>query len=131
MGRKIIVGVLGAVLVLGLWQHFHKRDAGLRLVSAIEVEYGATCKVYREPEQMSLILNRLRSLGQRYAPELDPEALSGPTVRIRLIYSDGTRLEHQIKPDRYVRTGEAKWQQADPKQIQSLMLLLKKSNAFY
>lgn len=131
MGKKIIAAIVGAVLIFGLWQHFHRQDPGLRLVSAIEVEYGPTRQVYHDSEQMSLILNRLRSLGQRYSPDLDPEALSGPTVSIRLIYSDGTWLEHQIKPDRYVRTGQAKWQQADPKQIQSLMLLLKKSNAFY
>ncbi len=92
---------------------------------------GNGARVYQDPEQMSLILNRLRSLGQRYSPDVDPEVLSGPTISIRLIYSDGTRLEHQIKPDRYIRTGQAKWQQTDPKQIQSLMLLLKKTNAFY
>lgn len=131
MVRKIIAAIVGAVLIFGLWHHFHRQDPGLRLVSAIEVEYGPTRQVYHDAEQMSLILNRLRSLGQRYSPDVDPEVLSGPTVSIRLIYSDGTRLEHQIKPDRYIRTGQSKWQQTDPKQIQSLMLLLKKTNTFY
>jgi hypothetical protein len=131
MVKKITVVLIGSALLFGLWLYFHRQEPGPRLVSAIEVEYGSSRQIYEDPGQMSRILNRLRSLGQRYAPDLDPETLSGPTVSIRIHHSDGTSQQYQIKPDRYVRTGQATWQQADPKQIQLLLLLLKKSNAPY
>lgn len=124
MGRKILAAAIGVVLIFGVWLHFRDRETGPRLVSRIEVEYGQSRQVYEDPEKMSLILNRLRSLGQRYSPDTDPEALAGNTVSIRLIYSDGTQRQHQIKPDRYVRTGQEQWQQADPDRISALNLLL-------
>ena len=123
--------IICAVLSFFLWQYFSHRESGPRLVSGIEVEYGGSKQVYREPEQMSRILNKFRSLGQRYAPDQDPEALPGPTVVVRILHSDGTWQQYQIKQDRYIRQGQSKWQQADPKQIQSLILLLKKSGTFY
>ena len=131
MNRRMIAVMICAVLSFTVWQYFRHRESVPRLVSAIEVEYGDSRQVYQESEQMSRILNKLRSLGQRYAPDQDPEALSGHTVIIRILHSDGTCQQYQIKQDRYIRQGQSQWQQTDPKQIQSLILLLKKSGAFY
>ncbi len=128
MGRRIGALVIGFVLLIGIWKHWHRPEPGPRLVSAIEVAYGDRQQIYREPEQMSRILNKLRTLGQRYAPELDPDTLNGATVTISILHSDGSRQQYELKADRYIRQDRKKWQQADPKRIQALMLMLKKSD---
>lgn len=131
MVKKIAAVIIGIVVLFGVWKYRSRSEPGPQLVSAIEVEYGTSLQVYEDPEEMSRILNKLRTLGQRYAPDQDPEALGGPTLRIRILNWDGKCQEYQIKQDRYIRIGQAKWQQTDPKQIQSLILLLKKSNTFH
>lgn len=124
MARRFWALALGAALIFGIWQFFKERKQGPTLVSQICVEVGPEQYVYQDPEKLSLVLNRLRSLGQQYAPDRDPEALDTQTVRITLVRSDGSRQLYQLKPDRYIRTGEGPWRQADPKRIRKLDLLL-------
>jgi hypothetical protein len=129
MGRKIAAVVVGCAFLVGIWTYFHRPEPKPRLVSAIEVVSGDHRQIYQDQEQMSWILNKLRTLGQRYAPDRDPDTLNESTVMIRIIHSDGSCQEYELKADRYIRQDQSKWQQADPKRIQALMLLLKKSNA--
>lgn len=127
MVRKIIAAVL-AVGILGMCGGCLRKKPGVRVVEQISVRWAENgvdvCRIHDDPEEMHLILNKLRTLGQRYSPDIDPELLDTPIVTVALIYSDGTQRLYQIKPDRYVRIGEASWQQADPGRITALRLLL-------
>ena len=127
MVRKIIA----VVLVAGIFSCFGgcgRKKGGIRVVEQISVQRDengtVVCHIYEDPKKMQLILNKVRTLGQRFSLDIDPETLDVPTVTMTLLYSDGTGLQYQIKPDRYVRVGQAPWQQASPKQVTSLRLLL-------
>lgn len=127
MVRKIIAVML-AVGILGLAGGCGRKKPGVRVVDRISVRWeedGTLIQqVYESQDKMQLILNKLRTLGQRFSSETDPDQLEVPTVTVTLLYSDGRQKEYQIKPDRYVRVGQAPWQQADPRQVTSLRLLL-------
>ena len=118
----VIIGLLGSCSGCG------RKKPGARVVEQISVQWVQdgqdVCRVHNDPEKMRLILNRLRTLGQRFSPDLDPELLDVPSVSMILAYSDGSRRLYQIKPDRYVRIGHASWQQANPGKITALRLLL-------
>ena len=96
MARRFWALALGAALIFGIWQFFKERKQGPTLVSQICVEVGPEQYVYQDPEKLSLVLNRLRSLGQQYAPDRDPEALDTQTVRITLVRSDGSRQLYNL-----------------------------------
>ena len=125
--RKIIA-VLLTMGILASCSGCSRKQVGVRVVEQISVEWtedGQTFhRIHGEPEKMHLILNRIRTLGQRFSTDVDPETLASPTVMMTVIYSDGAQRLYQIKPDRYIRIGHADWQQADPKKITSLRLLL-------
>lgn len=127
MVRKIIALVL-AVGILGSCSGCGRKKTGVRVVDRIFVQWEAdgmpVQQIYENPDKMQLILNRLRTLGQRFSSETDPDRLDVPAVTVTLLYSDRTQKQYQIKPDRYVRIGQAPWQQADPRQVTSLRLLL-------
>lgn len=127
MVRKIIAVVL-AVGIFSFCSGCNKKRGSVRVVEQISVhreENGTVvCQVYEDPQKMQLILNKVRTLGQRFSSDTDPETLDVPTVTMTLLYSDGTAQQYQIKPDRYVRIGQSPWQQASPKQVTSLRLLL-------
>lgn len=127
MVRKIVAVVL-AVGLLGMFISCRRKKPGVRVVDRIAVQWeedrGTVRQVYDDPEKMQLILNKVRTLGQRFSSDTDPETLNVQTVTITLLYSDGTQRQYQIKPDRYVRIGQDPWQQADPKRVTSLRLLL-------
>ena len=123
---------LAAVLVLGILFTCCgclRKKRSVRVVEQICVQWmendRTICHVYEKPEKMQLILNKVRTLGQRFASDTDPEALRVDTVAMTLLYSDGSQQLYQIKPDRYVRIGQAPWQQANPQKVTSLGLLLK------
>lgn len=127
MARQVIAVVL-AVCLLGALSGCLSKKSGVRLVSEITVEWEdnglPTFRIIKKAETMHLILNRLRTLGQRFSSDTDPETLDAQTLSITLFYSDGSHQQYQIKPDRYVRIGQAPWQQADPKRVSDLRLLL-------
>lgn len=123
---------LAAVLVLGILVMCCgclQKKRSVRVVEQICVQWvehdQTICHVFEKPEKMQLILNQVRTLGQRFASDTDPETLKAGTVAMTLFYSDGSQQLYQIKPDRYVRIGQAPWQQANPKKVTSLGLLLK------
>lgn len=99
----------------------------VKLVSQIAVDWedGGRDRVFREAEKMQKILNRLRQLGQRYSADVDPEALAEPEIVLTLSFTDGSCLQHRLKSDHYIRTGDQPWQQTDPKPLQRLQFLLK------
>ena len=127
MARRILIFVLAVSISVICGGCLHKKP-GVRVVEQICVQWEENghpvCREHGDPEKMQLILNRLRTLGQRFSSETDPETLDAPTVTVTLLYSDDSSNQYQIKPDRYVRIGQAPWQQANPKQITSLRLLL-------
>lgn len=125
--RRIITAVL-VLGILGSCSGCLRKNHGIRVIEQISAQWeegGTTvCHTYDEPEKMQLILNKVRTLGQRFSSDIDPETLNVPTVTMIFSYSDGRQQQYQIKPDRYVRIGDASWQQASPKNVTSLRLLL-------
>ena len=125
---KKIIALLLAISLLGMCSGCRRKRPGVRVVDQIAVQWEndgvPICHIYEDPEIMHLILNKVRTLGQLFSSDTDPEALKVPTVSLTLFYSDGAQRLYQIKPDRYVRVGQAPWQQASPKQVTSLRLLL-------
>ena len=119
----LILGILGSFS--GCW----RKKSALRIVEQIQVQWDedgvGICRIYEDPEKMGLILNKVRTLGQRFSADTDPQMLDVATVTMTLFYSDGTQRQYQIKPDRYIRVGQDPWQQADPKQVTALQLVLK------
>lgn len=127
MKHRIIIIML-MMGIMGMCSGCLRKNHGLRVVEQISVQWEenerSICRVYEEPQKMQLILNKLRTLGQRFASDTDPETLNVLTVTMTFLYSDGSRQQYQIKPDRYIRVGDDPWQQANPKQVTSLRLLL-------
>ena len=99
------------------------------LVTQISVDWEpgsvAEDRVYRDYDKMQRVLNRMRQLGQRYRPEVDPERLTASSVTVTIDFSDGTRHCYLLKGDRYIRRDSQSWQQADAEKIQRLQFLLK------
>lgn len=127
MIRKSIAIVLAAVFLIFCCGCGRNKNR-TRVVEQISVQWedraSSVSQVYDDPQKMQLILNKVRTLGQQFSADTDPETLNVSTITMTLLYSDGTQRQYQIKPDRYVRIGQAPWQQADPKRVTSLRLLL-------
>ena len=127
MVRRIIAAIL-AVGIFGLCGGCLRKKTGVRVVDQISVQWVEdgkdVCRIHEDPEKMHLILNKVRTLGQRFSTDADPESMDIPAVTMAFLYSDGTQRLYQIKPDRYVRIGQAPWQQADPRKVTALRLLL-------
>ena len=123
-----IIGLLLLVGILGMCSGCLKKSPSVRVVEQINVQWmedgHCMCRVHQTPEKMHLILNKLRTLGQRFSTDVDPDSLETPAVTMTCVYSDGSQRIYQLKPDRFIRTGEAPWQQADPKKVTALRLLL-------
>lgn len=126
--RKILAVVLSVGILLGCSGCLHKKHR-IRVVEQICVQWVENdqdvCHFYDRPEKMQLILNKVRTLGQRFSSDTDPETLKTATVTMTLLYSDGSQQQYRFKPDRYVQIGQNPWQQANPKKVTSLGLLLK------
>lgn len=114
--------------ILGVCSGCLRKKSALRIVEQIHVQWEedgtGIRRVYEDPEKMTLILNRIRTLGQRFSTDTDPEMLDATIITMTLFYSDQTQRQYQIKPDRYVRVEQAPWQQANPKQVTALQLIL-------
>lgn len=127
MVRRMIA-VLLIMGILGMCSGCLRQKSTLRIVEQIRVHWDeegtGICHVYEDPEKMRLILNRVRTLGQRFSVDQDPETLNVSTLTMTLFYSNKTHRQYQIKPDRYIRIGQDPWQQANPKQVTALRLLL-------
>lgn len=128
MMRKFLAVVLAMGILILCSGCLHNKHS-VRVVEQICVQWvdhdREICHVFEKPEKMQLILNKVRTLGQRFSSDTDPDALKAPVVTMTIFYSDGSQKLYQIKPDRYVKIGQAPWQQANPKKVTSLGLLLK------
>lgn len=124
MKRLATVIFLTALLLSGC-----KEQPSVKLVTQISVDWepGAMTedRVYRDDGKIQRVLNRMRQLGQRYRPDVDPEQLRSPSVLITVNFNDGSRHRYQLKGDRYIRSDSHHWQQADAEKIQRLQFLLK------
>ena len=127
MVRKILV-ILLILGILGMSSGCLRKSSGVRVVKQISVQWleddTVVQRVHTNPEKMHLILNRLRTLGQRFSADVDPETMADPGVTVTVAFSDASHRTYHIKPDRYIRIGQAVWQQADPKKVSALRLLL-------
>lgn len=97
----------------------------VRFVTQITITDNQGGSLLVAPQDMSPILNALRSTGNRFPPAADPDALDLPSCRITLTHSDGLQTHWQIKGNCYIRQEPAPWQQTDPKQITALTDLLR------
>ena len=127
MVKKILSLVLAAG-ILGSCCGCMRKKVGIRLVEKVCVQWeedGQTvCREHENPETIQLILNQVRTLGQRFSSQTNPDTLNTPTVTVKLLFSDGSEKQYQLKSDRYVRVGQAPWQQVNPQKVASLQLLL-------
>lgn len=127
MVRKVIA-ILLVVIILGICSGCLHKNSGIRVVKQISVHWldngEEVLRVYQSPEKMHLILNKLRTLGQRFSTDVDPETLEASAVTVTALFSDGSQRFYQVKPDRFIRVGHDPWQQADPKKVTALRLLL-------
>lgn len=125
---KRIWPVLLAAALLCAGCFGRKQEASWPVVCQITVtcehQGDLTRQIYTSEEKMRQILNRLRDLGQKFTPDADPDVLLAPTYSITLTHTDGSQQIYQTKADRYVRISHQPWQQADPKRISKLLLLL-------
>ena len=122
------IAILLILGIVGVCSGCLRKKSALRIVEQIQVQWEedgtGIRRVYEDPEKMTLILNRIRTLGQRFSTDTDPEMLDATIITMTLFYSDQTQRQYQIKPDRYVRVEQAPWQQANPKQVTALQLIL-------
>ena len=122
------IAILLILGIVGMCSGCLRKKSALRIVEQIQVQWEedgtGIRRVYEDPEKMTLILNRIRTLGQRFSTDTDPEMLDATIITMTLFYSDQTQRQYQIKPDRYVRVEQAPWQQANPKQVTALQLIL-------
>ena len=80
---------------------------------------------YRHPKKLEAILNYLRCLRYKGRPEIQPERLAGDRYDICLSMSDGSTRIHCLQDYAYLRRHGEKWEEIDPIQGRSLMVLLK------
>lgn len=127
MVRKI-VAILLIIAILGMCGGCFHKNTGVRVVKQISVHWmedgSDVVRVHRDPEKLHLILNKVRTLGQRFSTDVDPEALEVSAVTVTVAFSDGSQRFYQVKPDRFIRVGQNPWQQANPKRVTALRLLL-------
>lgn len=127
MVRKI-VAILLVMVILGMCGGCFHKNPSVRVVKQISIHWvedgTEMVRVHQNPEKLHLILNKLRTLGQRFSTDVDPETLEASAVTVTVAFSDGSQRFYQVKPDRFIRVGQNPWQQADPKKVTALRLLL-------
>lgn len=131
MGRKFRLTVCLAVLLICTGCQLQTGDTDVeskKVVSKITVtcheDGSVTNRTYTSQTKMKEILNGIRQLGQKMKPDVDPEQLNERLFSITLLHTDGSQQHYQTKADRYIRRGQEPWQQADPKKVSELNVLL-------
>ena len=97
---------------------------GRPVVCQIAVTDNQGVKSYTNEKKMQEILHKFRGLGQKFAPETDPESQPGEVVFVEIFRSDGSAQRYSIKGDRFIRKGNQPWQQTEIRPLQKLMGLL-------
>lgn len=101
---------------------------GSAVVSCITVSYAENgvqrLHQYTSQHKMRQILNKIRLLGQKYTPIIDPDTLRTTVFELQLSFSDGSLRVYHTRSDRYIRTNDGPWQQTDPLRLQDLNALL-------
>lgn len=124
MKRLAMVFLLMALLLSGC-----KPQPPVTLVTQIHVDWEpetlAQDRIYQDDVKIQRVLHRIRQLGQRYRPDMDPEQLHSPSVTITMDFSDGSRHCYRLKGNCYIRTDDQQWQQTDGEKMQRLYFLLK------
>ena len=125
MRRIISFILLISMLLSGCGGPGRKHFAVLCKICVVREYQGMqTERIYTDSGKMRQILNGLRSLGEESTPEIDPELIRQRCYKITLIHTDGSKTLYQTKGDRYIRRGDAPWQQANPEMVSRLNLLL-------
>ncbi len=99
-----------------------------RVVTGIAVTYEngplQARRYYSESEKMRVILHYLRWIDPYGQPEVDPETVSGSSIRIELTYSDGKRKTYLQKADRYLLEEGKSWKKINPEYALDLSRML-------
>lgn len=95
-----------------------------QITATIEQNNFFSRQTYTDAAKMRQILNLLRNLGQQFTPFVDPDTLNAPGCSIYVAFTDGSQRSYHIKDDRYIRTDNGPWQQADPERIGKLRQLI-------
>lgn len=81
-------------------------------------------RYYNTHKKMQPILLYLRSVSPGFAPNTDPQTLSGREIQITLRKADGTTKLYRQKNDRYLQEGNGPWRQIKPEWGSTLYQLL-------
>jgi hypothetical protein len=123
--RRWLILILIAVALSGCqMQQGSGESVGRPVIQRIEFTGDSGCKIFTNEEKMRKILNKIRLLGQKFSPEVDPEDIPGEELSLCILRCDGTCQEYRFKDDQYVRQGKRAWQQTESRQLVALRLLL-------
>ena len=126
--KRFLCLLLTAALCLG--GCVPRQDAGIRgqlvtqMVITEETSQKFTRRFYNTNEKMQLILLYIRSLGPKFTPEENPEALQGQTICIHMQCADGTQKIYRQKDQAYFQEGTGPWRRIDPERGSQLWRIL-------
>ncbi len=110
---------LAALLILTAWGcGAGKEPQPARVVTEITVicsgSASMTRRYFNTAEKMQLILQRIREIGLRDTPDMDPEPIRARLMHITLSFSDGSQKIYSQKGDRWFRENGNAWKEVDP-----------------
>ena len=123
--RKWVIFALAAIMLSGCqMQHGKDESLGRPVIQKIVVTEEQRIKTFTSEEKMQTILHKIRRLGQKFTPDVDPEGQPGELVCIELYRSDGTGERYMLKGDRFIRKGDQPWQQTESRLLLRLIGVL-------
>lgn len=120
--RRWLLFILLAVMLSGCqMQKGSGVSVGRPVIQKIVVTGEMGIKVFTNEGKMQEILHKIRRLGQKFTPEVDPEIQPGEPIFIVLYRSDGTEEQYTVKGDRFIRKGHQPWQQTESRLLLKLI----------
>ncbi len=121
MRRWQIVILLAVVLSGCQMQKGSGVSVGRPVIQKIVVTNEQGVKIFTNEGKMQQILHKIRRLGQKFTPEVDPEIQPGEPIFIEMYRSDGTEERYTVKGDCFIRKGNQPWQQTESRLLMRLI----------
>ena len=123
--RRWLIFVLLAAMLCGCHMHDGtSENVGRPVIQQIVVTTQQGIKTFTNEEKMQGILHKIRCLGQKFTPEVDPDNLPGEQITIELFRSDGTRERYATKGDCFIQQGNQPWKQTEKRPLRALIQML-------